>query len=173
MKSFVVSGEPILVEFRPNLRAFRGKLLSLEARGQEVHAASFLPERRIVLDSALLRNPGERDRILAHEIAHFIWWKAGSVRRQQYRELVIEELVAGVPGEMGWSAESRKVRLGERHRREATRSFREYLCESFCDTVSACILSLSIHDEITLPKRERDRRLRWVGGFLASRPVRI
>ena len=60
-----VAGLPIEIRFAPSLRAHRGKLLSGKTeRGKEVHAGSFLRQRRIVLDAALKKQPGELARIL-------------------------------------------------------------------------------------------------------------
>src|SRR2546429_606733 len=49
-----VRGRPIEIAFLPALRAHRGKLLSGHAvAGRDVHAGTFLRQRRIVLDAAL------------------------------------------------------------------------------------------------------------------------
>src|SRR5438477_4297266 len=101
-----VCGLPIEITFLPSLRAHRGKLLSGKAgRGTEVHAGSFLRQRRIVLDAALRSRPGELRRILTHELFHFVWLRLGNPRRRSYEELVARELTGRVKGELGWSAE--------------------------------------------------------------------
>ncbi len=161
-------GPPIPIEFQPVLRAHRGKLLCGEAAGTAVLAASFLHQRRIVLDRALLRNPRERDRILAHEIFHFVWWKLAPSTRSQYEAIIQTELAAALPGEMGWSAQWRKEALPPANRARRTPRWREYLCESFCDTAAAHLLSLRAHDEITLPAAARRLRARWMRSFLAA-----
>jgi hypothetical protein len=148
------TGKPILVEFRPHLRAWRGKLLCGGERGAEVHAGSFLRERRIVLDRALLRNAKERDRILAHEIFHFVWWKLQPVVRAGYREVLRAEL--------------RKERLGAEDWHRNTRRSKEYFCESFCDTAAAFMLDRADHEEITLPARARGLRRAWMEESLVN-----
>ncbi len=155
------SGAPIAVEFRPCLKAVGGQLRCGGERGTEVHAGSFLRERRIVLDSALLRDKGECDRILTHEIFHFVWWKLGRRRRLEYESWIAREMRERVAGEMGWSAEWRKANLQPVDWKEQTRRWREYLSESFCDTAAAHLLRLKDHAEITLAKPAR--RLRWNG----------
>ncbi len=159
-------GEPILVEFRRSLRASRGKLVSGSHAGSAVHAASFLRERRIVLDSALLRNAAERDRILAHEIFHFVWWKLPPATRGQYANIIRAERLSSVPGEMGWSAEWRKNALAPSDWFAGTRRFRDYLCESFCDSAAALIVSLKQHPEITLPAGARRARFAWLRNWM-------
>ena len=53
-----VHGLPIEIAFLPAPREHRGKLLSGNtASGREVHAGSFLRQRRIVLDAALKKQP--------------------------------------------------------------------------------------------------------------------
>lgn len=155
-------GAPITIEFRPALRVHRGQLFCGGNSGTEVHAGSFLRERRIVLDSALLRNAAERDRILAHEIFHFVWWKLGHPRRASYKRLLADELKNGIGGEMGWSAEARKIRLSQLQISQRRRVFREYACESFCDTAAAYLLGIRSHDEIALPVRARRVRMAWL-----------
>src|SRR5450631_2160359 len=71
-------GAPVMVRFAPDLTAHRGKLLSRQDAGQPVFAGSFLRKRGIVLDSALLRDRGERARILVHELFHFVWLRLGN-----------------------------------------------------------------------------------------------
>ena len=143
-----------------------GKLRCGGERGIEVHAGSFLRERRIVLDSALLQNKAERERILLHEIFHFVWWKLGRPRRLQYEHWLAGEMSRGVRGEMGWSAEFRKTALCPADWERRSRHWREYLSESFCDTAPARLLGLTHHDEISLGARDRERRLHYLEDLL-------
>src|SRR5882672_1056152 len=100
------------IAFLPALRAHRGKLLSGDsAAGREVHAGSFLRQRRIVLDSALKKQPRELDRILTHELFHFAWLRLGNPKRRSYEDLLRREFRRSVKGELGWSAESAKTAL--------------------------------------------------------------
>ena len=112
-----------------------------------------------MLDLALLRDKAERDRILAHEIFHFVWWKLGRVRRAGYEDWIAGEMRDGVPGEMGWSADWRKSELQACDLVIRSRRWREYLCESFCDSTAALIVPAEHPPEITLSARARRRRL--------------
>jgi len=150
----------VWVEFRPGLRAWRGRLESGGRRGREILGAGFIRERRIVLDSSLRRQPAEALRILTHELYHFAWVRLGNPTRRSW-----EELLAGqtAKGELGWSAELRKAALTPADRSLRTRRWREYVCESFCDT-AAWLLAAGgrrRHDEFTLPGGARRARRRW------------
>ena len=156
-----VHGQPIHVTFVPELKAHRGKLLTgREARGREVHAASFLRERRIVLDAALKKKPRELERILTHELFHFAWLRLGNPKRWSYEELLEAEIRGRIPGELGWSAERTKGTLDRADRVQRSRRWREYVCESFCDS-GAWLLSAHRHAEFTLPAPARRARREW------------
>jgi hypothetical protein len=99
--------------------------------GAEVHAASFLRARVVVLDTALADAPGELARVVAHELFHFVWLRLGNGKRRAWGELLLGERGAG---EMGWSAEWRRRGLRPEDGRLGTRRWREYASESFCDT---------------------------------------
>src|SRR6202171_1858472 len=89
----VAHGAPIEIAFLPNLKAAAGKLVSRDGgRGREVHAGSFLRERRIVLDSALRNHPRELKRILTHELFHFAWLRLGNPKRREWEELLRREI---------------------------------------------------------------------------------
>lgn len=151
------------LRFAPGLRAVRGKLLSNAARGAEVHAGSFLRRRRITLDSALLAHPRELRRIFWHEVFHFVWLRAGNPLRRSWEALLEGETARG---ELGWSAENRKRRLRPRDRARRTRAWREYACESFCDTAAWFLFGRSSHEEFTLAQRFRAARRRWFARLL-------
>jgi len=136
----------------------RGKLAP---RGVAVHAATFLRERRIILDKALLRRPRELRRIFIHELLHFVWWKLGNPKRLSWEALLAGELQKRARGELGWSAEIRKERLTQRDIAERSRAWREYCCESFCDTGASILFAGRKHDEFTLAARYRQRRESW------------
>jgi hypothetical protein len=155
-----IEGLPIEIDFEPELRALRGKLVSGgAARGREVHAGSFLRRRRIVLGSELLRTPGELRRILVHELFHFVWLRLGNPRRRRFEELLESEIRGRARGELGWSAEGLKLSLQVVDRRKRTRRWRSYVCESFCDTGAWLFAGIRRHDEFTLAaSRARLRR---------------
>jgi hypothetical protein len=159
--SLQVSGRPIEIRFAPSLRAHRGKLFSGKTgRAKEVHAGSFLRRRRIVLDAALKRRPSELSRILTHELFHFAWLRLGNPKRRSYEALLRREMRVQAPGELGWSAEHLKIALDPVDCARRTRRWREYVCESFCDTGAALFSGARRHDEFTLPAgARRDRRV--------------
>lgn len=152
-----LAGRRISIRFEPGLTAHRGRLLSRERRGTEVHAASFLRKREIVLDAALLGTPGQLSRILVHELFHFVWLRLGNARRRSWEHLLAAELLAHARGELGWSSELRKTSLEPARNRR----WREYAAESFCDTAACLYSTCRRHPEYTLAARFRDRRQRW------------
>jgi len=149
------------VEWAPGLRVAHGRLRTGDERGTEVHAASFLRERRIVLDEALRRDPAEMGRILIHELFHFAWIRLSNATRASWRELLARELTRHARGELGWSAESRKGAVQAAWPRPAVRAWRDYSCESFCDTAAWIHASAGEHDEYTLARRCREIRRAW------------
>src|SRR5207248_8122517 len=126
---------PIRITFQPSLRAHRGKLFTA-GPGKEVHAGSFLRQRRIVLDASLKKQPRELVRILTHELFHFAWLRLGNPKRKSYEDLLRRELRRRVKGELGWSAESAKDVLTRGDIGRRTPRWREYVCESFCDSAA-------------------------------------
>jgi hypothetical protein len=142
-----LTGEPIEICYR--------------SEAAHIHAGSFLRLRRISLDPALRREPGEQARILVHEIFHFVWLRLGNARRWSYASVLKAELASGTRGELGWSAEWRKDSLRPHDAAERTRAWRLYVCESFCDTGAWIYSGIAAHPEFTLPYRARRRRLDW------------
>ncbi len=146
------------------MTAHRGKLLSgsLET-GQAVHAGSFLRKRRIVLDSSLAGR--ELTRILLHELFHFAWIRLSNAGRDGFAAVIQAELARRARGELGWSAEWRKG--------DSNTPFREYLCESFCDSGAWRYGPIRRHGEFTLAKRWCARRGAWFDGMFPDRVIRI
>ena len=144
------------------MRSHRGKLISATtAPGKEVHAASFLRQRRIVLDAELKKQPGELARILTHELFHFAWLRLGNPKRRSYEDLVRGEISKRVKGELGWSAESAKAALTRGDAVRRTRRWRAYVCESFCESAAWLLAGGSRHEEFTLQLRARRARRAW------------
>jgi hypothetical protein len=143
------------------LRAVRGRLRTGGGGGNEVHAASFVRERRIVLDEALRLDPSEMSRILVHEIFHFAWVRLSNGTRQSWRQLLTYELARGARGELGWSAESRKSAIRSSFTITSDRAWSEYSCESFCDTAAWLYAAAREHEEFTLARRFREIRRAW------------
>lgn len=157
-----VRGAPILIRDRAQLRVHRGKLVwGCTERGVAVHAASFLREREIVLQSELLRQPNLFRFILVHELFHFVWPKLGNPRRAAFSALIYRERAAGAQGELGDSASLKKERLRNIHCQENSRAWRDYVCESFCDTAAWLYAGHSRDPAFTLATCWRDRRARW------------
>lgn len=150
------------LRFLPALTADRRRLYSNRKRGEPVHAASYIRKRRIVLDRELAQQPAELARILVHELFHFVWVRLGNPARHSYEALVREEWRQRARGELGWSAESRKRALGKLSPAgRATPDWREYICESFCDTAAFLYSGVRRHPEYTLAARHRNRRAEW------------
>ncbi len=151
-------GSPICLRMQAELRAYRGKLLSGAERGTAVHAASFIRRREIVLESALAARPGHLRFILAHEIFHFVWPRLGNGLRAEFRALLAQELDSGARGELGESAEVQKLQLA---RNDSETTWREYVCESFCDSAAALCSGVDGGADRRLAARWRDRRKKW------------
>ena len=90
-------GDPIRVEIRRSL-------------GSHLAGAS-IPRRLILLDAAVLARRGEFERILIHELFHFVWVRLSNQKRRAWEQVLAGELRERVKGELGWSAEWRKELL--------------------------------------------------------------
>jgi hypothetical protein len=147
-----LEGAPIAVGRAPGLRDRRGA----------VHAGAFLRERRI----ALACPAAEFARIFVHELFHFVWLRAGNGRRHSFERLLRAERRAGARGELGWSAEWRREALTSGDIRARSRRWREYCCESFCDTAAWLYSGLTAHPEFTLQPHFRRARRSWFETFV-------
>lgn len=136
-------------------------------------AQTSIPGRTIYLDPWLLQERGEFERILVHEIFHFVWVRLGNPLRWDWEQLLAGEIRERIPGELGWSAEWRKLKLKSRDIRYRTRLWRNYACESFCDSAARLYAGLEKHDEFTLPARAVRRRAAWMERNLATSGVRL
>lgn len=157
-----LQGRSVSLRFAPALTADRRRLYSNRPYGQPVYAGSFIRKRQIVLDRELERRPRELARILVHELFHFAWVKLGNPARRSYEALLRAEWKKRARGELGWSAESRKREiLSGSERSGRSTAWRDYLCESFCDTAAWIYSGVHRHPEYTLAARHRDRRAEW------------
>ena len=144
---------------------------------RQTHAASFLPERYIVLHASLFRKRVELGRILYHELCHFLWPRLGNPRRALFAALLQKEIEQGMGGELGYSSEWRKEALLARKQtgvRIVPRKWREYACESFCDTGAYVLLGeerRGRHSEFTLNKKARNRRARLWWRIVLGQPA--
>lgn len=154
-----LQGEPILLDRARNLRD----------RSGPVHGGAFLRERRILFDCTRAEFP----RIFAHELFHFVWLRAGNRLRRSFEDLIAAELAGGSRGELGWAAESRKQRLSSADSRLRTRRWRDYCCESFCDTAGWLYSGMAAHPEFTLARTWRQRRRRWFERAITGRRLSV
>lgn len=161
-------GSPIHFSLRPELRTSGGKLLSGPARkGTAVYAASFIRKRKIVLETDLRRHPNLMRRILIHELFHFVWVRMGNSARNSFAQLLAEEQMARARGEIGESADVAKDRLAAAGGYK-DRYWRDYVCESFCDSAAWVCGGLRSYRNCTLAGRFKDRRRKWFESFLSG-----
>jgi len=154
-----VSGAPIRIQNAQGLRDHRGP----------IHAGAFLRERRIVFDCTKAEFP----RIFVHELFHFVWLRGGNRMRHSYEDLLARERRARAAGEAGWSAEWRKRKLSDADMRSRTRRWREYCCESFCDTAAWAYSGVRRHAEFTLSARFLASRRKWMQEAMESEQLSI
>lgn len=122
-----------------------------------VYGASFIRERRIVLEAEVLNDLGTLPLIVAHEIFHFVWARLGNRRRGAYTGLLRREWERGARGELGESSSLKKGLLSSFD----SRAVRDYVCESFCDTAAAIYSGVEASDWFTLTPYWRKQRERW------------
>ena len=152
-------GAPVRLEVRKGLRD----------RSGAVHAGSFPRERLIAFQCPRREFP----RIFAHELFHFAWLRLGNPRRWEYEALLRREFDAGARGELGWSAEWRKRHLTKAIANSRGKPWREYCCESFCDSAAWLYSGSGAHREYTLAARFRERRRRWFERLAAAGPLPV
>jgi hypothetical protein len=154
-----LAGAPVTIEAVPGLRDRRGP----------VHGGSFVRERRIAFSCTAAEFP----RIFVHELFHFVWLRAGNPLRQSYEAVLRRELRVRARGELGWSAEWRKGALDEVDVAGRSRRWRDYCCESFCDTAAWLYSGVRKHGEFTLAERFRRRRRDWFSETIGNRRLSI
>jgi hypothetical protein len=152
-------GEPIVIAATRGLRDGHGP----------VHAGSFLRIRRIAFDCTRMEFP----RVFVHELFHFAWPRCANATRRSFEQLLAREWKAGARGELGWSSEWRKQRLAARDVVERSRRWREYCCESFCDTAAWLYCGMRSHDEFTLDPPFRRGRRGWFRKAIGPRGLSI
>src|ERR1019366_1255022 len=99
LHAFIVGGRMILFEGKPVEIQYEAGLRDMA--GNVAQAATFIPRRRILLDVALRGKAGERDRVLLHELFHFVWVRLGNPRRRGWEELLRGALAERARGEGG------------------------------------------------------------------------
>jgi hypothetical protein len=157
-------GNPVSVSFAKNL---------VDTAGNPAHAATFIRTRIIFLDDDLRGNRSECRRILIHELFHFAWVRLGNSRRLRWESLLREEWCARARGEAGWSAEWRKKLLRGSDVTSRSRAWREYCCESFCDTAAWYYAEAGHSPEMTLAPGRAAKRKAWFGREFATACVAI
>jgi hypothetical protein len=140
-------GLPIRVEVRRSLGSH--------------HAATSIPGRLILLDAGVFARRGEFERILIHELFHFVWVRLSNQQRREWEQVLMHEMASGAAGELGWSAEWRKDTLRPKDISTRAPRWRRYTCESFCDTAAWLFSGLAKHDEFTLAASQRRLRRQW------------
>jgi hypothetical protein len=130
-------------------------------RGHPVHAATFVPQRRIVLEQDLLADATLLRLILTHEILHFAWLRLGNPRRREYQELLASECARHARGELGESSAVAKEKVLEQDWRSGSSAWRQYVGESFCDTGAWLLSGVARHTSFRLAKRWREQRAAW------------
>ena len=153
------AGAPVWIVRVPELCDRRGA----------VHAGSFLRQRRMVIACTRAEFP----RVFMHEWFHFVWRRAGNPLRRDFEALLAAERRAGARGELGWSAEWRKRALTAQEVRGRSRRWREYCCESLCDTAAWLYAGAASHAEFTLATRFRRRRQAWFAQNIAGKRLSI
>jgi hypothetical protein len=139
-----------------------------------VHLAqTSIPWRTIWLDRQVLVDRGDFERILIHEIFHFAWVRLSNEARWEWEEILASEFRRRIRGELGWSAELRKLKLTMRDVTRRTPAWRRYICESFCDSAARMYSGLEHHDEFTLPSSAVKRRRKRLDQILATKGVRL
>ncbi|MBC7928324.1 MAG: hypothetical protein H7039_22005 [Bryobacteraceae bacterium] len=166
-------GRRISVSYRPHLTAWRGELLSRSHKGDAVYAGCFLRKRRIVLDQQMVKTPRVLERIFVHEVFHFVWSRLARDLRESYELMILSEIQASTRGELGWSAESLKIKLSAQEIATRNRKWKDYLCESFCDTGGWLYGTATRYSEMTLDRASRDLRRAWIRENIETRPITI
>ena len=154
-----VEGEPIRIQTVRGLRDRYGA----------VHAGGFLRERRIAFNCTRPEFP----RIFVHELFHFVWLRAGNPVRRSFEDVLLRERSEGARGELGWSAEWRKQELTASDAALRSRRWREYCCESFCDTAAWRYSGVKRHPEFTLATRFRNLRKLWFDESIGRKRLSI
>ena len=153
----------------PPLRGTQIRVELRESLGPHL-AATSIPQRLILLDQEVLEKRGDFERILIHEIFHFAWVRLSNASRRDWERLLASEKV---PGELGWSAEWRKMKLEPSDARLRSPKWRRYARESFCDSAAFVYADLKTHDEFTLPAALRRARKAWFQRNFATDAIAI
>jgi hypothetical protein len=97
----------------------------------------------------------------------------GNQTRRSYEDLLHREWKQRARGELGWSAELRKAMLPGNPGSRTHPKWRDYSCESFCDTAAWLYSGIARHPEFTLAQRHRERRAQWFHATFQGRRIPI
>jgi hypothetical protein len=129
-------------------------------RGTAVHAAAFIRARKIVLEESLFEDPSKLCLIFSHETFHFVWARLGNRLRSDFAAILSQEFSSGARGELGESSGEKKLAIGQE--RFLSHAWRDYVCESFCDTAAWRYSGLEQHSDFTLARCWRETRRRFL-----------
>ena len=115
----------------------------------------------------------EFPRVFVHELFHFVWARAGNPLRLAWEARMRAEHRARSSGDLGWSAEWRKLAMRPHHVAARSRRWREYCCESFCDTAAWLYSGLPRHPEFRLAAQFRARRRQWFERWVEHRELSV
>ncbi len=164
MRQGLFRGAPVKISYRADLR---------DTAGNPAYAATSIRKREMALDPTLKRHPKQHRRILLHEYFHFAWVRLGNPLRAAWEAFLKAEWQAGARGEAGWSAEWRKRKLTARDIDLRSRFWREYCCESFCDTAALVFGADCDQSEVTLAPGRCRARAAWFAGKFPERRFSI
>ena len=167
-----LTGGSIHVSTGRSLMAHRGHLVRDSSRGSAVYAAAFLRDRKIILEAGLLSNSQTFRLILVHELFHFVWLRLGNRARGEFDRVLRREWKSGARGELGESAGVQKAKLRQTSAGVSSRHWRDYVCESFCDTAAWLYAEVEDGSSFTLAKGWRERRNSWFQSVANNGPWR-
>ncbi len=114
-----------------------------------------------MLEAELIEQPRLLQLVLIHELFHFVWVRLGNQRRERFAGLLTREYAHGARGELGESAAVKKAQLGARDYLIRSKAWRDYVCESFCDTAAWHYSVITENRRFTLGARWRKHRQQW------------
>ncbi|MBV9268816.1 MAG: hypothetical protein JO061_21790 [Acidobacteriaceae bacterium] len=91
--------------------------------------------------------------ILVHEYFHFVWPRLGNRTRRAFEAVLRKERARGELGES--AAVRKKLACAD------ARHWKDYVCESFCDTAAWMYAGVAAHPSFTLSRRWQIYRAKW------------
>lgn len=122
-----------------------------------------------MLETSLLADPAALRFMFVHELFHFVWVRLGNKTREEYSRLLSYEIERRARGELGESSAVKKAALrAERQVSPQSAMWRDYACESFCDSASSIFTGASVHEGPKLGKIWSAIRSDWFQRKLAE-----